>query len=93
MNKLTTHFQTKIGTRIIIAPEILKSEKYRDKCNLWLLWVNIYKLKASNFPYKSKDNVDNEILKPIREKGQTVLNNKPDGHFKNLLSRLLVEDL
>ena len=92
LNQLTTKFQTQIGTRIIMAPEILKGEKYNDKCDWWSLGVNIYKLKTKNFPYKSKGNVDNEILKQIREKGQTVLNNIPDGNLKNLLSRLLVED-
>ena len=90
LNELTTSFKTQIGTRIIMAPEILKGEKYNDKCDLWSLGVNIYKLKTKDFPYKGKG--DNDILKQINEKSQTVLNDIPDGEFKNLLSRLLVEN-
>ena len=90
LNELITSFKTHIGTRIIMAPEILKGEKYNDKCDLWSLGVNIYKLKTKDFPYKG--NVDNDILKEIREKGQTVLNNINDESLRNLLSRLLVEN-
>ena len=75
-----------------MAPEILKGEKYNDKCDLWSLGVNIYKLKTKNYPYKGKVKVDNDILKQIREIGQTVLENIPDKNLNNLLSRLLVED-
>ena len=90
LNMLTSNFKTQIGTRIIMAPEILKGEKYNDKCDLWSLGVNIYKLKTKNYPYKGK--VDNEILNQIREIGQTVLENIPDRNLNNLLSRLLVEN-
>ena len=88
LNELTTSFKTLIGTRAIMAPEILRGEKYNDKCDLWSLGVNIYKLKTKDFPYKGK--VDNEILRQINERGQNVLNNIPDGQIRNLLSRLLV---
>jgi serine/threonine protein kinase len=87
LNMLTTHFSTKLGTRIIMAPEILKGEKYNDKCDLWSLGVNIYKLKTKDFPYKGK--VDIDILRQINEIGQRVLNNIDDRQLKNLLSRLL----
>ena len=88
LNMLTTHFSTQIGTRIIMAPEILKGEKYNDKCDLWSLGVNIYKLKTKEYPYKGK--VDMDILKQISEIGQKVLNKIHDRQLKNLLSRLLV---
>ena len=90
LNELITSFNTHIGTRIYMAPEILKGEKYNDKCDLWSLGVNIYKLKTKDFPYKGK--VDNEILKQIRENGQKVLDNINDGTLRNLLSKLLVEN-
>ena len=90
LNELITSFNTHIGTRIYMAPEILKGEKYNDKCDLWSLGVNIYKLKTKEFPYKGK--IDNEILDQIRQKGQTVLNKIHDESLRNLLSRLLVEN-
>jgi serine/threonine protein kinase len=88
LNKLTTHFSTKLGTRIIMAPEILKGEKYNDKCDLWSLGVNIYKLKTKDFPYKGK--VDIDILNQINEIGQKVLYNIDNRQLRNLLSKLLV---
>ena len=92
LNNLTTSFKTHIGTRIIMAPEILKGQKYNDKCDLWSLGVNIYKLKTKEFPYKSKGNIDSEILEQIHLKGKTVLDKIPDEKLKNLLSRLLEEN-
>ena len=88
LNTLTTHFSTKLGTRIIVAPEILKGEKYNDKCDLWSLGVNIYKLKTKDFPYKGK--VDIDILNQINEIGQKVLYNIDNRQLRNLLSKLLV---
>ena len=88
LDVLTTHFKTKIGTRIIMAPEILKGEIYNDKCDLWSLGVNIYKLKTKTFPYKGK--VDIDIINQINKIGLKVENNIHDSQLKNLLSRLLV---
>ena len=75
-----------------MAPEILKGQKYNDKCDLWSLGVNIYKLKTKEFPYKSKGNIDSEILNQIHLKGKTVLDKITDEKLKNLLSRLLEEN-
>ena len=55
-NQKTNRF-TSIGTPYTKAPEIMKNEKYNDKCDLWSLGVIIYILFFKKRPFQG----DNEI--------------------------------
>lgn len=87
---ISTNFETHAGTKIYMAPEILKDEPYTEKCDLWSLGINIYQMYFKNYPYKGV--MDMEIHKNIVSLGQSVLNNirEEDSILKDLLSKLLV---
>ena len=90
IGSLTGNYKTHAGTQIIMAPEILKGEKYNNKCDLWSLGVNIFQLYTKKPPYSGS--YDNVILQQIDKKGQTVLNVIEDKTLKDLLSKLLVKN-
>ena len=92
INSITQKLNTYIGTRLLMAPEILDSQPYTNKCDLWSLGIIIYQLKTKRLPYEG--NVDKQILKNIDTLGQTVLDNFDDRDrlLKDLLSKLLVKD-
>ena len=61
------YYETKISTlNFYIAPEILRNEKYNEKCDLWSLGVIIYILLFKEFPFYG--DTKNEILKDIEKK-------------------------
>jgi len=89
---LTQQLTTHAGTQIIMAPEILRAEKYNNKCDLWSLGITIYLLKTKTYPYKGT--VEMVILNEINKKGLTVLDiiDDKEKDLKSLLSQLLVSD-
>ena len=57
LDDLIQHQTFKIkGNTLYIAPEILKKEKYDEKCDLWSLGVIIYALAFKNYPYQGNVN-------------------------------------
>ena len=90
LNNITQKYKTFAGTKIIMAPEILKGEEYNNKCDLWSLGIIIYQLYTKNIPYSGE--VDNAILKQIKDLGQSILDKIKDKQLKDLLSKLLVEE-
>ena len=82
---------TKIGTPYTMAPEILKGEKYDNRCDLWSLGIIIYQLFFRRPPFQGereyvllkniKNNTKNNIIKKT--------NNK---ELDDLLSKLLKEE-
>lgn len=38
----SSYFQSYCGTPITMGPEVLKREKYNEKCDIWSLGVIIY---------------------------------------------------
>ena len=90
LESMTGKFHTNTGTKIFMAPEILRGEEYNNKCDLWSLGVNIYQLYTKKPPYSGKS--DNQILKQINDLGQTILDVIKEKELKNLLSKLLVSD-
>ena len=89
---LSRQFSTHVGNSLMMAPEILKNEKYNEKCDLWSLGVIIYQLYTKRLPYNGE--VQSAILKDIKDRGQTILDiiRPEDQILKNLLSKLLVEN-
>ena len=89
INNLTTNKLTNIGTTCIMAPEILKNEKYNDKCDLWSLGVIIYLLFFKNYPVHGQTEM--ALLNNIKlfEKKPLNTNNEL---LDDLLSKLLKSD-
>ena len=90
INSMTGNFRTHIGTKVIMAPEILNGEVYNNKCDLWSLGVNIFQLYTKKPPYSGEH--DKVILNQIERKGKSVLEVIKDNNLKDLLSKLLVRD-
>ena len=71
-----------------IAPEILKNQKYDEKCDLWSLGIIIYLLYFKCYPYNG--NNEKEILEQIKQKKEVI---KTDNiSLNDLIQKLLVED-
>ena len=90
LESMTGKYHTNTGTKIFMAPEILRGEEYNNKCDLWSLGVNIFQLYTKKPPYNG--NFERNILDQIDKLGQTVLNVIKEDKLKNLLSKLLVSD-
>ena len=86
---ISKRFSSLAGTSIYMAPEILKSQKYNDECDLWSLGVIIYILCFKVYPYKGGSDI--EILKQIKELKKS-LNKTGNDDLDNLISRLLIEE-
>ena len=71
-----------------ISPEILKKEKYNEKCDLWSLGVIIYTLLFREYPYQGNNEI--ELLKNIKTKNLQIKSG--DSNIDDLLNRLLVVD-
>ena len=87
LSKLTS----KVGTLSFMAPEIIKSENYNLKCDLWSLGVIIYNLCFRVYPYDAK--TEYALVNQIKKIGQKNFKKKGHIYLDNLISKLLVEDL
>ena len=55
LNSLSKNYcNSKVGTLIYMAPEILKGEKHNYKCDLWSIGVIIYRLKFIKSPFNGQ---------------------------------------
>ena len=63
--------QTNAGTILTMAPEIIKEEKYDNKCDLWSIGVIIYQLSFKEFPYNVLTGI--ALLKQIENFQQNAL--------------------
>ena len=78
------------GNQLYISPEILKKEKYNEKCDLWSLGIIIYALSVKDYPYRGKNRKD--ILDKIKNNGQKNFKKTNDSNLDDLIKKLLVED-
>lgn len=53
--------ESRLGTPMFIAPEILKSQEYTTKCDVWSFGIFAYRLLIGHFPF-SKVKVSFEEL-------------------------------
>lgn len=75
----------------ITSPEILKGEKYIEKCDLWSIGILIYSLYFKELPFTGND--EKELIKNIKsiiEEGKLKRIN--DEHLNDLLKKLLTID-
>jgi surface protein len=84
---MSKNFSTKIGTLFFMAPEVLKGEKYKEKCDLWSLGIILYVLHFRDYPYKG----ENEIVmaSQIETLGQTKFKKSGNDNFDDLIIQLL----
>ena len=87
LNSLVQNFNSHVGTKLIMAPEILGNQPYNNKCDLWSLGIIIYQLNTKKYPYHSP--IEKGILEEIQNKGKTVLRDIKDEKLKDLLSKML----
>ena len=87
---ISKKFSSLAGTANFMAPEIMKSQKYNEECDLWSLGVIIHILCFKNYPYKGEG--ENDILKEIKKINKDSLKKTGNSDLDDLLSRLLVED-
>ena len=87
---LSKKFSTVAGTMNFMAPEIIKSEKYNDECDLWSLGVMIYILSFKCYPYEGQ--TESDILNQIKNLNSSNLRKTQDKDLNNLISSLLIED-
>ena len=64
---MTMKYKYNAGTKIFMAPEILRGKEYDNKCDLWSLGVNIFQLYTKKPPYNG--NFDCKILEQIDKLG------------------------
>ena len=53
---------SKVGTLMYMAPEILNGKKYNYKCDLWSIGVIIYRLRFVKSPFSWKQNKHELII-------------------------------
>ena len=87
---ISKKFSTRVGTINYTAPEILKGEKYDEKCDLWSLGIIIYVLCFKKYPYNGQNEI--AILNQIKKLGQNILKKTDNNDLDDLLSKLLKEN-
>lgn len=55
-----------VGTTLYIAPEIIKRQKYDEKCDVWSIGVIVYIMLCGYPPFEGES--DKEIFENICEK-------------------------
>lgn len=80
--------QTKLGTPITMAPEVIQGKPYTSKADLWSLGVIIYQLLFKDFPFKERS--DKLILNKILSHPKLLTTSDPN--LQNLINRLLEID-
>lgn len=60
-------FNTCVGTRIYMSPEVLFWEPYAEKCDIWPIGIMIYQMIYGKLPYYPEPQSEQELLKIIEE--------------------------
>ena len=80
--------QTNAGTQMTMAPEIIKGEKYDNKCDLWSIGIIIYQLSFKEYPYKGETGVS--LLSKIKNMKQKHFKKTDDSKLDDLIRKLLI---
>ena len=81
---------TKVGTLIYMAPEILVKGNYNYKCDLWSLGIILYRLKFGKSPFFG--DTENALINNINEFVNLSLNSSGDEELDDLINKLLEKD-
>ena len=73
-----------------IAPEILKREKYDEKCDLWSLGIIIYILYFKQYPFIGLK--EQQLIKQIKEFSKMNIKKTDNINLDHLIHKLLIED-
>ena len=81
--------ETMVGSIYYMAPEIMKGEKYNNKCDLYSIGITIYYLYFGEFPFKKGANIFD-----IMNKKQSNIKVKieEDRELEDLITKLLKEN-
>ncbi|KAM3146403.1 hypothetical protein pb186bvf_001372 [Paramecium bursaria] len=82
------------GTPLTMAPEVLKREKYNDRCDIWSVGVIIYQLLFGRAPFQPpKGGNLNDLIKIIEEQPLNIPD-RPEisNQLKELLQQMLQKD-
>lgn len=88
---------TYVGTIAYMAPEMTVAAQtqgvYGSKVDLWSIGVSYYKLLFGHFPFKSNDNINNDIHENSGDKLKFHLDKNPISIYsQDILKKLLQED-
>ena len=61
-------FNQEIGTKSYRAPQVLRNEKYTDKCDIWSLGIVLYYILIGQVPWGSENVTDYQIDNILKEK-------------------------
>lgn len=84
------HF-TLVGTPLYMAPQILKSDKFSSKCDIWSLGMMFYEMLYGSTPWIGKNQI--ALSSQIKTKPLTFPD-KPKRLqiVKDLISKMLIQD-
>ena len=82
--------QTNAGTILTMAPEIIKEEKYNNKCDLWSIGVIIYQLSFKEFPFNADTGI--ALLNKIKSMKQKYFKKIKDSKLDDLIGKLLIAE-
>ena len=85
---MTILIQTICGSPLYMAPEIMKSQKYDYKSDLWSVGIIFYEMLVGNTPFKSK-NIYELIRKIENDEVKVPSKFKLSINCQNLLYSLL----
>ena len=87
---MSKNFSTKTGTLFFMAPEVLKGQKYKEKCDLWSLGIILYVLHFRDYPYRGEKELT--IVNQIEKNGQKNFKKSGNDDFDDLIIKLLKAD-
>ena len=93
LNSLTQNYcNSKKGTLIYMAPELLKGEKpiYNYKCDLWSIGIILYRLKFFSYPFSG--HTEFALMQNINIFGNNLLKKSGNKELDDLIKKLLEKD-
>ena len=85
---MTQRISTVVGTCNYMAPEILKGELYKEKCDLWSLGIMIFQLFFKRFPYDGENG--GAVFQNIKGLGRNAIDKTGNKYLDDLIGKLLI---
>ncbi|XP_015594446.1 serine/threonine-protein kinase Nek5 [Cephus cinctus] len=82
--------QTRVGTRMYMAPEVLRGHRYGYKCDIWSMGIILYEMLTLKFPFASNSHVG--MITRILEMKPSKLPATVSEDCVRMLSKMLQKD-